>query len=903
MLVNNNSFMGKLQTFFFLCLLIFISAPAVSAAGAIVYKNADWVNDTNIVLTDDNWDIVPAEDFHAYQAHEETQLLYCDDAAEECRPLWRLALQDLGITNLVLGWYDSLSSRGDCERGVCARYLTDEEKSILEADGFQKYCDTSWSYPCSGVGTYTDCVACVTNHVTDCQYDFYRWAVRCQGTCKYGGYDVGACELIDNFCFDHRTEVTLDDTCRYYKDHLSEEDVARVYNHTSCWIEGSSLRWSGNDISKYYKIVGAPSIHEGYISCLINYSDWQEQASDDQNHAADQIGPGSKLYFDFTGQINAEPDCYENSDCGETYWTGDSGCCNDEGWNICRAYHGYECRNPGEENAYCFEWDGYKQVEECFNQCQNNTCQADIEPEEPSNETNITDPPVVPEEPDEPDCENCVNVSEIADIGIEAITSIKQELLLAAQVTDAKVGGTAFEFSECFYNLFIDSSNPASLGFKTVVAKDIFQEFVFDALKGVFYENAYEAAVNDVYIPELEKIAKEIQGMNFTQVNNTEFTQDVKTYFEYLKTVIKSNRESTEEIVASANQLKFKIKLTLLGSKIIRMLVVGSVDAAPSVIQSLKFANEAGSDIESCFWENYYTQVNVNYVLSMQMKNNMETAISAARIIKETMDYLNYNTETPSITVAGGAFGGSQYAIRNEFSDLLSLSVYSDINDITVQPYCGAVASGLPLLNFSSKLENGTTMQINESQIYSVEYEPLVKEALGKINLQSYCPVDRCYGSAADISVKIVSKGDVYVAYGDGRPMAAKRMPFTQYYTTYLCKKASVTPSSGGGGGGGGGSPNSVMTKSQPPTSTAPAVTGLFGGFTGSDKTDAKTNTPKVSQDKKEVKTEPKKEEQKQTAPKKEVVKQTNPVIETVKSISNFFFQPVIQLLKWFRII
>ncbi|MBW2973890.1 hypothetical protein KY346_05880 [Candidatus Woesearchaeota archaeon] len=387
-----------------------------SVQGDVIFKSADWVNETFLEMTMEKWNIIPSTDFYASQAHEETSTLYKDESL----PIWKLVLDDYGISG-ELGWYDNCNKHGTCERGVCKQGLScNADACVNVSDGEYLYTDDDncehydtreyhTGYKCevySATGGHPVVFYCRCNGKKvgagswcdngDGETYNTRWVYKTEavsGEADVGGLDCGGLLESKGFKYEEGCDCCYQenrvDYKQYYKYRLEDDDMDTLFNHTRCWVKVTQARNSGNDFLTYAVVEGTPTTKDNFISCLINYSDWKTFVADDYGNVADKIAPGSKLYFDFAGKdLKLEPECHSNSDCGENYWTGDPECCNGDGWHICQAYHGYECVDAGTNEAFCFEYDGYKQTEECFWECKDNMCGEK------------------PEDPEEPSCEN-----------------------------------------------------------------------------------------------------------------------------------------------------------------------------------------------------------------------------------------------------------------------------------------------------------------------------------------------------------------------------------------------------------------------------------------------------------------------------------------------------------------
>ncbi|MBW3002247.1 hypothetical protein KY338_03750 [Candidatus Woesearchaeota archaeon] len=928
----------------FLLAVFILVLPSVQ--GDVIFKNAEWKNDTFLELTMEKWSIIPSTDFHASQAHEETSILYRDESFQ----LWKLVLDDYGIIG-DLGWYDNCNKHGKCERGVCKEGLScNADACVNVSEGEYLYTDDDscdhydtreyrTGYKCevySATGGHPVVFYCRCNGNKigagswcdngDGETYNTRWVYTTEaisGEADTGGLDCGGLLESKGFNYEEGCDCCYDSNKfeykQYYKAGLSNADLDMLFNHTRCWIKVTQARNNGNDFLTYAIIEGIPETNNDFLSCLINYSDWQEIVTDDNSNAADIIAPGSKLYFDFEGNdLELEPECYSNADCGENYWTGEPECCNGDGWHICQAYHGYECQNAGTSKAFCFEWDGYKQVEECVTECKDNMCPG--EPEEPSNETNATGP--VEPDPINDTCEDCINVSEIADKAVESIKSIKNELRITASLIDREVGGTSAEFTNCMWAAFAESAfstmpNMNSLypfkdqlfkyGLTGIldgnnISECWLENILNEDCEAIFSEYAYSDMINNTYSKEFDRLIEEIQQLDFNEVQNIEFVKDVLANFDLYNNLTISEKEKIESIIQEGNTMQFQFKIILLGQNIFRLVLIGKTNFnSIKMFELFKFGSGTSADIESCTYE-AYAQAKINYVLNVFMKNMIEQTIYRANEIKEATEYLNSAEELPSITVQNNG----TILVKNAFSKPLIIKALFDEN-MKAQGYCGAIAMGTGGTNIPSKTGESELLYPEQTSKFEQYYTAEFKQELDGINLNTYCPLD-CYGQTdAGTSAKIEGEGYAYVFYGDNNTIAVKRVPIKTVYKTLTCKKAigqkPKVYSSGGGGGGGGSSsstrttqPLAVITK--PVTGTSLAEKWAGGG--GNTVTSTPEPALKAPEKEPEPLSEPKTEEKKQETiePKAE----ENVVINTVKSMGQLLIQTILPWLNWLNL-
>jgi len=302
-----------------------------SNPGEVIFRDAVWDND-KLTLNQHTWSNIPEKSFYAYQPKEDTQLNYCDRDEEECRPLWKIYMKEMGVDG-ELGWYRSCNQHGKCKRGICADdldcegtnkciecnggdYLYTDENGCKHYDtreyktGWKCVLDTSdgghpivfWCM-CNGnevsVGSWCD--------NDDGETYNTKWVYTTEqisGEEDCGGLDCGA--VLESYGFNYESGC---DCChypnefnyrQYYKEKLSTEDMNALFKHTRCWIRGEQVRYNGNDFIINYSVEGIPIVHNNHLACLIRYQDWQEQVKDDNGNVANQIGPDSKVLFNFS---------------------------------------------------------------------------------------------------------------------------------------------------------------------------------------------------------------------------------------------------------------------------------------------------------------------------------------------------------------------------------------------------------------------------------------------------------------------------------------------------------------------------------------------------------------------------------------------------------------------------
>lgn len=848
---------------FFLILLLILLIPLVRG---VVFKEAFW-NETKLTLTMDQWTSVPTSDFHVYQGHEETQTWYCGDQAEECRPLWKLVLEDLGIENIVFGWYENQQNQGECERGLCTPYLTDEEIAILEEDGFSKECDDAWLYPCSGIGKYTDCVNCLQREVSDCTYGKWRWEVKCQGTCKYGGHEVGACELIDNFCFDHRQLVELEDTCAHYKHSLSQDNLGTLLNHTRCWIHITQASNGGTDFQTNVLIEGEPSTKDDYLSCLIDYDDWQEHVN-----SADQLSPGNKVYFDFKGNNLDIPDAPE--DPAER-----PGPCE----NItCKDY----CENSTFYSGVCE--DGV-----CEYETEENSTNCSIEePEIPGNSTNSTEA-------------GMINCSVIARHGIEAIETIQEQLALAALSSDAEVVGTTMETTECFTDVLLNtlplhSTYENSSDFIRNFLEPVITDYFNATLSPVFNEQGFETVVTDLTMPQINAAKQNIQNQSFNKIPDTDFVKDTIAYIDFQADEATKQREKIDFAIDSGNWMKLTMRVTKLVADVARIVLLGKTQFKTiGLAELVENANDVHTDAEECVLEGV-TQPKINYVLTLFMRNFVGNTPFYVKEVERAVLNLNSMTEHPSINVTILHVLPNIF-VTNTYEKELQINTQLRM-DTQIQGYCNGLTSKTsvpyePLIKWVyNTISPGDTWEINlTTPVYFTE-------EINKLNLESYCiEKSACFATNSNREVRIEGSGNIYVFYGENIPFAVKSIPVKRVLKVHDCKPPKpkrTAVSSGGGGGGGGGSSRprntqpAVLTKPV----TGPSLAEKWAGGEGS----AVTSPPEPVLKTPEKKPEP----PAKTKEKKQEIEQPkdNLVLNTVKSIGNLLIKTVLPWLNWLNL-
>jgi sugar-specific transcriptional regulator TrmB len=532
--------------------------------------------------------------------------------------------------------------------------------------------------------------------------------------------------------------------------------------------------------------------------------------------------------------------CQQNSDCGTETPTGTKTCCET---NLCQAYKTYECINPGQEDAYCQQSQEQRQTDACeFGcsqttgeeaicnncstgwRCKDNTTKAYQDSDctwkyETFCDQGCSNNQCIINQPDiNITCENCINVTEKA---IQTINAIKQELMLSAQKTDKEVGNTEAQYTACLVNVLIQPSLVAPNINNNENLKMVFKQIIDDNLKVVYNEHPYENLLTQVYFPELDKIADEIQKINLTEVNNTEFAQDILTYYSYVEQLQKEGTETVDEIITSGNTMKFNLKLILLGGSILKMLVIGSMDTTSyKIFRIITSANGAGGDLEDCILENQ-AQLKINQVLDLTIQGSMLNSIYHSGKMKNGIEYLNLTKDYPSISISKQDFdpiaSTQQFTITNTFSNPITVDTYYDLN-VTANGYCGANdIKELPITESETVVP--VKLFYDVQKVYKIEYYPEIAELLTGYPLTTLCPIECDLKSTKTANIE--GRGWVYVLYGENEAIAAKKFPVFNIFRTEACSPP-IQPTVYSGGGGGGGSSHSFMATSKPPAPATP---------------------------------------------------------------------------------
>ena len=262
--------------------------------------------------------------------------------------LWNLLLRYWGIevSEDDWGWYKSCKKAGKCDRGLC--YSCEPNKCGGKEVGkdehgcplYEREQKAGW-YACAGPNCWTchytykgkkhyvranTCRLVRAGPKDACRYyprkgklvcgsdryyehgvDFVykkRKIIRCGGYKpeKYGRLTPEEA----NFLVSKGWKIEQGEDCsrtrwysQVYIERMKEEWVEQILNKTVCWVEGYTLRYSGDDISHYYKVYGTPILYGDSLACKVKASDWSKATAYKGRPCADQILYDSELHFLF----------------------------------------------------------------------------------------------------------------------------------------------------------------------------------------------------------------------------------------------------------------------------------------------------------------------------------------------------------------------------------------------------------------------------------------------------------------------------------------------------------------------------------------------------------------------------------------------------------------------------